>query len=400
MLIEHWNPLAVFYLLFTTYHCVLLPTSQRNTAYFPLPTKMIPVTRPFLPPKTEYQRYLDGIWERNWLTNNGPLVNELELSLKEYLGLDHLLFVSNGTIAIQLAIKALDLKGEIITTPFSYVATTSSIVWEGCTPVFVDIFPDRLTIDPGKIEAAITPQTSAILATHVYGIPCEVEAIQQIADRHGLKVIYDGAHAFGVKVKGKSIFEYGDISTCSFHATKLFHTIEGGSVVAKDPELIKRMAYLRNFGQDGFERFNGVGINGKNSEFHAAMGLAVLPYMTDILQKREDQSNFYKKLLKELRVHFPNTDGIERYNHSYFPILFQEEGQLLRSMEILVNHGVGSRRYFYPGLNKLDYTTGICPVSDGISSKVLCLPLYHTLSKEEQKMIARLLLRVQNNPIG
>ena len=161
---------------------------------------MIPVTKPFLPPKAEYQRYLDGIWERNWLTNNGPLVNELELSLKEYLGLDHLLFVSNGTIALQLAIKALDLKGEIITTPFSYVATTSSIVWEGCTPVFVDILPDSLTIDPSKIEAAITPHTSAILATHVYGIPCEVEAIQEIADRYGLKVIYDGAHSFGVKV--------------------------------------------------------------------------------------------------------------------------------------------------------------------------------------------------------
>lgn len=358
---------------------------------------MIPVTKPFLPPKVEYQRYLDGIWERNWLTNNGPLVNELELSLKEYLALDHLLFVSNGTIALQLAIKALGLKGEIITTPFSYVATTSSIVWEGCKPVFVDILPDRLTIDPSKIEAAITSHTSAILATHVYGIPCEVEAIQEIADRHGLKVIYDGAHAFGVKVKGKSIFEYGDISTCSFHATKLFHTIEGGSVVTRDSQLLKRMAYLRNFGHDGFERFNGVGINGKNSEFHAAMGLSLLPYMSDILEKRADQSKFYKQLLKGLKVDFPNTDGIERYNYSYFPILFQEEPQLIRSIEILENHGVGCRRYFYPALHTLDYTTGHCPVTAELSPRILCLPLYHTLSKEEQKMIARLLLRVQNN---
>lgn len=358
---------------------------------------MIPVTKPFLPPKAEYQRYLDGIWERNWLTNNGPLVNELELSLKEYLGLDHLLLVSNGTIALQLAIKALDLKGEIITTPFSYVATTSSIVWEGCVPVFVDILPDRLTIDPSKIEAAITPNTCAILATHVYGIPCEVEALQQIADRHGLKVIYDGAHAFGVKVKGKSVFEYGDISTCSFHATKVFHTIEGGVVVTKDPELLKRVAYLRNFGHDGFERYKGVGINGKNSEFHAAMGLSVLSYMGEILQKRSEQSNLYKQLLKGLKVSYPNTDEIETYNHSYFPILFQEEVHLLKSMEILKNNGVGSRRYFYPGLNKLDYTKGNCPVSDQISSRILCLPLYHSLSKEEQKMIARLLLRVQNN---
>jgi dTDP-4-amino-4,6-dideoxygalactose transaminase len=358
---------------------------------------LIPVTKPFLPPKAEYQRYLDGIWDRNWLTNNGPLVNELELSLKEFLGLNHLLFVSNGTIALQLAIKALDLKGEIITTPFSYVATTSSIVWEGCKPVFVDILPDRLTIDPSKIEAAITPHTSAILATHVYGIPCEVEAIQEIAYRHNLKVIYDGAHAFGVKVKGKSIFEYGDISTCSFHATKLFHTIEGGAVVTRNPELLKRMAYLRNFGHDGFERFNGVGINGKNSEFHAAMGLSVLPYMKEILQKRTEQSYQYKHFLKGLRVTYPNIADVESYNFSYFPILFANETQLLKSKEILENHGVGSRRYFYPGLNSLDYTSGTCPISGEIASKVLCLPLYYSLSIEEQKMIARLLLRGQNN---
>lgn len=358
---------------------------------------MIPVTKPFLPNRVDYDRYLDGIWERNWLTNNGPLVNELELSLKEYLGLDHLLFVSNGTIALQLAIKALGLKGEIITTPFSYVATTSSIVWEGCTPVFVDIIPDKLTLDPSKIEAAITPNTSAILATHVYGIPCEVETIDRIAKKHNLKVIYDGAHAFGVKVKGKSIFEYGDISTCSFHATKIFHTIEGGAVVTKDPELLKRMAYLRNFGHDGFEKFNGIGINGKNSEFHAAMGLSVLAYLDDILKTKKQQSEIYLQLLSGLKVCYPEITGIEFYNHAYFPIIFSDEAQLIKSMEILDGNGVGSRRYFYPGLNNLDYTSGDCPISDLISKKILCLPLYHTLSKEEQKMIARLLLRVQNN---
>ncbi len=359
---------------------------------------MIPVTKPFLPPKDQYQNCLDGIWERNWLTNNGPLVNELELQLKEYLGLNHLLFVTNGTIALQLAIKALELSGEIITTPFSYVATTSSIVWEGCKPVFVDILPDRLTLDPSKIEAAITPETSAILATHVYGIPCEVEAIQEIADRRGLKVIYDGAHAFGVKVKGKSIFEYGDISTCSFHATKLFHSVEGGGVFTRDPELLKRMAYLRNFGHDGFDRFNGIGINGKNSEFHAAMGLAVLPYLSEILKKRKEQCFRYRVLLEGLRVQFPRVEGIEAYNYAYFPILFPSEQQLIDSMKILENHGVGSRRYFYPGLNSLDYTSGECATSDRLTESVLCLPLYHQLSAEEQKMIARLLLRVQNNP--
>lgn len=358
---------------------------------------MIPVTKPFLPPRAEYDRYLDGIWERNWLTNNGPLVNELELSLKEYLGLDHLLFVSNGTIALQLAIKALDLKGEIITTPFSYVATTSSIVWEGCIPVFVDILPDKLTIDPTKIEAAITRHTSAILATHVYGIPCDVEAIQEIANRHGLKVIYDGAHAFGVKVKGKSIFSYGDISTCSFHATKLFHTIEGGAVVTRDPELLKRMAYLRNFGHDGYENFNGIGINGKNSEFHAAMGLALLPYLPEILSRRKQQSDTYHHLLQGLKVRFPLTQDLESYNYAYFPIIFTDETQLLKSKEVLETHGVFSRRYFYPGLNTLEYTSGVCSMSDSITSRIMCLPLFHSLSKEEQRMIARLLLRIQNN---
>lgn len=360
---------------------------------------MIPITKPFLPNSDLYKKYIDDIWERNWLTNNGPLVNELELKLKEYLQLDHLLFVGNGTIALQLAIKALGLKGEIITTPFSYVATTTSIAWEGCTPVFVDILPDRLTIDSSKIEAAITPRTSAILATHVYSIPCDVESIEKIAKKHKLKVIYDGAHAFGVKVKGRSIFEYGDISTCSFHATKIFHSIEGGAVITKDPGLVRKMALLRNFGHDGFEKFNGIGINGKNSEFHAAMGLAILPVISEILQKRKSQYLHYQKLLVNLSVTYPNIRDIEVYNYSYFPIIFSSENQLLRSKEILENNEIGCRRYFYPGLNQLNYTSGDCPISDTISSRILCLPLYHTLKEEEQSMIARLLLRVQNNKI-
>ncbi|MGM0944165.1 MAG: DegT/DnrJ/EryC1/StrS family aminotransferase [Bacteroidota bacterium] len=358
---------------------------------------MIPVTKPFLPPREEYDRYLDGIWQRNWLTNNGPLVNELELSLKEHLGVPHLLFVGNGTIALQLAIKALDLKGEIITTPFSYVATTSSIVWEGCTPVFVDILHDTMCINADLIEAAISPNTSAILATHVYGIPCEVQKIEEIAKKHQLKVIYDAAHAFGVKVDGKSIFEYGDISTCSFHATKIFHTIEGGAVFTQDPELLKRIAFLRNFGHHGPENFNGVGINGKNSEFHAAMGLSILPYMKEIQSRKKEQASFYWEQLRDLSVSFPNTKEVEDYNHAYFPILFQEEKSLITSMKALENNGISSRRYFYPGLNSLDYTTGHCPVSDDIASRVLCLPLYHNLTREEQRMVCRILLRVQNH---
>src|SRR5690606_11269120 len=212
---------------------------------------MIPVTKPFLPPREEYDRYLEGIWKRNYLTNNGPLVNEFELRLKEYLEIKHLLYLSNGTIALQLAIKALDLKGEIITTPFSYVATTSSIVWEGCTPVFVDIESRSYNIDPTKIEHAVTSNTSAILATHCFGNPCKIDQIQEIADRHRLKVIYDAAHCFGTKYKGRSVFDFGDVSTTSFHSTKLFHTVEGGAVFTKDPELLKKMAYMRNFGHDG-----------------------------------------------------------------------------------------------------------------------------------------------------
>jgi dTDP-4-amino-4,6-dideoxygalactose transaminase len=359
---------------------------------------VIPVTKPFLPPKATYQRYLDDIWERNWLTNNGPLVNELELQLKEYLVLDHLLFVGNGTIALQLAIKALDLKGEIITTPFSYVATTSSIVWEGCQPVYVDILASNLTIDPAKIEAAITSHTSAILATHVYGIPCDVEAIQTIADKHGLKVIYDAAHSFGVKVNGKSIFEYGDISTTSFHATKLFHTVEGGAVITKSAELTRKLSLLRNFGHAGPYDFEGIGINGKNSEFHAAMGLSVLPHISEILSNRKEQSERYKKLLKGLEITYPNGDHIVDYNYSYFPIIFPSEAILEKTMEALEANGIASRRYFMPSLNTLDYTSGDCPISEEISKKILCLPLYDKLKPEEQRMIARLLLRVQNNP--
>jgi dTDP-4-amino-4,6-dideoxygalactose transaminase len=228
---------------------------------------MIPVTKSFLPPQEEYNKYLDGIWKRNWLTNMGPLASQLEMELKEYLDVNHLLFVTNGTVALQMAMKALELKGEIITTPFSFVATTSSIVWEGCKPVFVDIDEKSLNIDSSKIESAITENTSAILATHVYGNPCDVKKIEQIARKFNLKVIYDAAHCFGVKINGKSIFEYGDISICSLHATKLYHSIEGGLLFAKDPNVLKKLAFIRNFGISGYDSFSELGLNGKNSEF-------------------------------------------------------------------------------------------------------------------------------------
>lgn len=359
---------------------------------------MINVTKPFLPDMEEYFQHLRGIWERNWLTNNGPLVNDLEIRLKEYLGARHLLFTGNGTIAIQMAIKALDLKGEIITTPFSFVATTSSIVWEGCEPVFADIDKDTFNIDPAQIEKAITGKTCAILATHVFGNPCDIDAIEKIAAKHNLKVIYDAAHCFGSKYKGKHVFSYGDISTASFHATKLYHTIEGGAVVTNSAELLKKMAYLRNFGYETADTFACVGVNGKNSEFHAAMGLLNLKHIDEILHSRKAQAFMYDKELAELRVKKIKIQAGGEWNYSYYPVVFETQKDLLQSVEVLHDNWIYPRRYFYPSLSSLNYVKPYAtPVSDDIAKRILCLPMYHTLTQEEIAFIARLLLRVQNN---
>lgn len=360
---------------------------------------MIPVTKPFLPPKEEYEKYLDGIWTRSWLTNMGPLANDLELKLKDVLKVKHLLFITNGTVALQIAIKALELKGEIITTPFSFVATTSCIVWENCKPVFVDIDKNSLNIDSNKIEAAITDKTSAILATHVYGNPCDVENIEKIAQKYNLKVIYDAAHAFGVEINGKSIFEYGDISTCSLHATKLYHSIEGGLVITKDADLLKKLAYMRNFGFDGPENFAELGLNAKNSEFHAAMGLANLKYLEEIHKKRKGLSLRYDEKLKTLKARRPIWHLDSENNFSYYPIVFESEELLLKCVETLSGSEIFSRRYFYPSLaNSLPYIESKdLLVIDELSNKVLCLPLHYDLTFEEVDLIARLLLRVQNN---
>ena len=360
---------------------------------------MIPVTKPFLPPIEEYQKYLTGIWQRQWLTNMGPLASDLEIKLKEHLGLKHLLFVTNGTVALQMAIKALDLKGEIITTPFSFVATTSSIVWEGCTPVFVDIDKDSLNIDATKIEESITEKTSAILATHVYGNPCDVDAIEAIAKKHNLKVIYDAAHAFGVKINGRSIFEYGDISTCSLHATKLYHTIEGGLLVTKKPELLKKLASIRNFGISGYDSFSDLGINGKNSEFHAAMGLANLKYITQIHEKRKALSELYDEKLKTLKAVKPLWHAKATENYPYYPIVLESEELLLKLKKEMDSHEVFTRRYFYPSLaSALPYLPKLeLPITEDISKRSLCLPLYYDMTFEEVEFISRLMLRIQNN---
>lgn len=360
---------------------------------------MIPVTKPFLPPVEEFKKYVDGIWQRQWLTNMGPLASQLEIDLKTYLNVKHLIYVTNGTVALQMAIKALDLKGEIITTPFSFVATTSSIVWEGCKPIFVDIDKQSLNIDPTKIEEAITPETSAILATHVYGNPCDVVTIEKIAKKHNLKVIYDAAHAFGVEVDGKSIFEFGDISTCSLHATKLYHSIEGGLVITKDAEVLKKLASIRNFGIAGHDSFSTLGINGKNSEFHAAMGIVNLKHIEEIRAKRMKLSEYYDEKLKNLKAVRPVWHVESKNNGAYYPLVFETEELMLKCQAKLQLAEIGTRRYFYPSLaTALPYVTPVdMPVTDNIAKRVLCLPLYYSLSFEEVDLITRLILRVQNN---
>lgn len=356
---------------------------------------MIPVTKPFLPPIEDYETFLQGIWERQWLTNMGPLANELEVRLKEHLRVNNLLFVTNGTIALQMAIKALDLKGEILTTPFSFIATTSSIVWEGCKPVFVDIDPDSLNIDPNKIEAAITDNTSAILATHVYGNPCDVDKIDGIAQKHGLKVIYDAAHAFGVEINGKSVFEYGDISTCSLHATKLYHSGEGGLVISKDPELTKKLAYIRNFGFDGPEAFAELGINGKNSELHAALGLVNLNYLDQIQRKRKSLSDRYDSLLSQTSIVKPAWNLQATKNYAYYPVLFLSEDELLSAIHRLQQNNIQARRYFYPSLaSSVPYIPNQkFKFTDQIARRVLCLPFYYDLKEDEIEKIVALLIK-------
>ncbi len=352
---------------------------------------MIPVNKPFLPPQDEYIKYLEGIWSRNWLTNSGPLVNELELKLKDYLNVPSLLYLNNGTIALQIAIKALGLKDEIITTPFSYVATTSSIVWEGCSPVFVDIDPSTFNIDPARIEACITSKTSAILATHVYGNPCDVDAISLIAKKYNLKVIYDGAHAFGTTMHGESIFSFGDITTCSFHATKLFHTVEGGAIIARDPDVVERVGFMRNFGHDGYEKFNGVGINGKSSEFHAAMGLVNLKYIDQILLARKLVSSFYDKGLMNIGLQKQRIEKSVSYNFAYYPVVFNSESDLLQVVNLLNKNNIFPRRYFYPVLSDLPYVSGDTPIASDISKRILCLPLFYDLIDEDVHRICTLI---------
>lgn len=343
---------------------------------------MINVTKTFFPPLEEYNQQLQRIWKNEWLTNRGELLQELEGKVKGYLGVSNIIIMNNGTVPLQIALKILGNQGEIITTPFSYVATSAAIVWENCTPVFVDIHPDYLTIDETKIESAITTKTTAILATHVFGNPCHIEAIEVIAKKHNLKVIFDAAHCFGVTYQEKSLFEYGDVSTCSFHATKLFHTGEGGALFCGDEALRKKMFYSHNFGHNGPLAFHGLGINGKISELQAAMGLSVLPYMDEIIESRKKTADFYNENLDFSKLNGMKLRERTKWNYSYYAIIFETEEVLLKVQKALNDEQIFPRRYFYPSLNTIEYVRGDkMPVSESIASRIMCLPLYFGMDK-------------------
>jgi len=338
---------------------------------------MITVTKTFLPPIEDYTRQVQRAWDNQWLTNRGELVLELEEKLKSYLGTPNIIITNNGTVPLQIALKLFGKGGEIITTPFSYVATTAAIVWENCKPVFVDIHPDYLCIDETRIEAAITEKTTAILATHVFGNPCHAEAIEAIAQKHKLTVIYDAAHCFGVKYNGQSVFNFGDISTCSFHATKLFHTSEGGAIFCKDDQMRHQLFYSHNFGHKGPLDFYGLGINGKMSELQAAMGLAVYPNLPHIIAERKKVVEFYNDHLDLSKLRSLKIRENTQWNYSYYPVIFKNETQLLNVQKMLNDQDIVPRRYFYPSLNTIDYCKGeAMPVSESVAAAVLCLPLY------------------------
>ena len=357
----------------------------------------IDVTKPYLPDSEEYKDYVNQIWESGWLTNGGNLLQRLTNELTSFLGVEDLVLMSNGTIPIQMALYNLANEGEVITTPFSYVATTSSILWQSCKPVFVDIDPKYLTIDELKIEDAITSKTTAILATHVFGNPCNIDVLREIASRHNLSLIYDAAHCFGVTYRDQSIFNFGDVSTCSFHATKVFHTVEGGAAISTNKELLRKISYNIHFGHKGPYDFFGIGINGKMSELHAAMGLAVLPKMAGIINNRKKTVEHYMAELAALPLKFINIRPETTWNYSYFPITFESEEKLLNTISDLNQRYIFPRRYFYPSLNTIHYINGAkMPVSEDISSRVLCLPLYFGLEPDDISIICHIIKNALN----
>lgn len=352
---------------------------------------MITVTKAYLPNKEKYQTYIDRIYKSGWLTNNGTLTQELEKRLASYLGVKNLICVANGSLALQLAYKALELKGDVITTPFSFVATASTLAWEGLNPIFADIDSSSFNIKPDNIGSLITPTTSAIVPTHVFGNPCEVEKIQDIAEKHNLKVVYDAAHAFGVKYKNQSLLNYGDISVMSFHATKLFHTIEGGAIITNDDKLAKKIRLLINFGITSPTTVESLGINAKMNEMEAAMGLCILDEIGTIHTRRKSIWQAYQQHLTD--VTFQHWNPYSKNNYAYAPMLFESEAKVLEVEARLKGNDIIPRRYFYPSLDTLDYLQvgQVCKISRNIASRILCLPIYHSLEQDELNKVIRIL---------
>ena len=355
---------------------------------------MINVTKTYLPNIDKYKSYVDRIFANGTLTNNGPLVQELEEKLQNYLGVKHIILVANGTLALDVAYKSLELTGEVITTPFTFIASASSIAASNLVPKFADIDPLNFNINPSNIEPLINKNTSAIMPVHVFGEPCKLDEINCIAQKNNLKVVYDACHTFGVDVmnqngKDSSILNYGDISTLSFHATKLFHTIEGGAIITNDDKLAKKIRLLINFGITGQTSIEILGINAKMNEFEAAMGLCILDDIDKIIEKRKDIHNRYYQELKEL-VQLQDKDTNSTKNFSYFPIVLKSEEDLLKIQKVLNANNIFPRRYFYPSLDTLDFLTdldSICPISRDISSRILCLPISTELEINDQKSI-------------
>ena len=356
-------------------------------------SKSIFVTQPSLAPLDEFVEILKGVWDRGILTHNGPLVQQFEKDLSAKLGLSNFTVVSNGTVAIQMALKALELKGEIITTAFTWIATVSAIKWENCTPVFCDIDPDTLNIDPTKIEALITDKTVGIMPVHVFGNPCDVRAIEAIAKKHNLKVIYDAAHGIGSTFDGQSILKCGDVSATSLHATKLLNTGEGGGCIANNDDLDAKIKRIRFFGHDERKDIVEDGFNGKLTEIHAALGLANLKYYDDVLADRKQKYFYYQEQLQNLNgTRFQKVKHGET-NYSYFPIIFNNEERLLKVEKALNAEKIFPRRYFYPSVNTfgavVDYRE--CPVSEDIAAKILCLPLYYSLEQSNTVKICEII---------
>ena len=359
--------------------------------------EIINVTKTYLPDRTKLDKYIDKIYSTAWVTNNGQLVEELTARLEEYLGVQNLLLVANGTLALQIAYKVLGINGQVVTTPFSFVATTSSLVWENIEPIFVDIDPETFCINPSKIEGAIAQETTAIVPVHIFGNACTVEEIERIAQKYGLKIIYDGAHAFGVQYNGESLLSYGDAATLSFHATKLFHTVEGGAIIFKNKKDFERAKLMINFGIDGPDSIIELGINAKMNEFEAAMGLCVLDEIDTILEQRSEIWNRYLNILKGY-VQLQKRNFQCTNNYSYFPVLFESEERLLKVKAVMNAADINPRRYFYPSLDTLGYTQPQAPqtVSRNIASRIMCLPIYPGLSINEIEKITKILICEQN----